>query len=114
METIPTILALMAGLLLRLAIPIALTAILIFFLRKLDARWQKEAQVPELAVLKPECWKIKGCPPEQVANCIGAQSRLPCWQAFRLPNVYLHEECLTCRVFTEAPMPVLKIATRRM
>jgi hypothetical protein len=114
METIPSLLALMAGLLVRLAIPIALTALLIFCLRKLDARWQKEAQSPELAIQKLECWKIKGCPPEQVANCVGAQSPLPCWQAFRLPNGYLHEECLTCKVFTEAPIPALKIEPRRM
>ena len=114
METILTLLAVIAGLLVRLAIPIALTALLIFFLRKLDARWQKEAQNPELVIPKPECWKIKGCPPEHVAHCPGAQSNLPCWQAFRLPNGYLREECLTCKIFTEAPMPVLKIETRRM
>ena len=114
METIPSLLALLAGLLVRLAIPIALTALLIFCLRKLDARWQMEAQSPELANQKVECWKIKGCPPEQVAQCVGAQSPLPCWQAFRLPNGYLREECLTCKVFTEAPMPALKIETRRL
>lgn len=114
METISPLPALMAGLLVRLAIPIGLTASLIFFLRKLDARWQKAAQPPELAIQKLECWKIKACPPERMANCVGAQSPLPCWQAFRLPNGYLHEECLICKVFTEAPMPVLKIETRRM
>jgi len=114
MEIISSGLAIFTGLLVRLAIPLLLTALLIFLLRKLDARWQKEAQVPELTVLKPECWKIKGCPPEQVKDCLGAQSHLPCWQAFRLPNGYLREECLTCKVFTEAPLPNLKIETRRL
>lgn len=114
MEITPSLLALIAGLLVRLAIPIALTALLIFFLRKLDARWQKEAQTPELVIQKPECWKIKGCPPERVANCTGARSPLPCWQAFRLPNGYLREECLSCKVFTEAPAPTLKIEPRRL
>ncbi|HEU0292656.1 MAG TPA: hypothetical protein VFR47_07960 [Anaerolineales bacterium] len=114
METISSLLAILTGFLVRLAIPILLTALLIFLLRKLDARWQKEAQVPELVVPKLECWKIKGCPPEQVKNCLGAQSQLPCWQVFRLPNGYLREECLTCRVFAQAPMPVLRIETRRM
>jgi hypothetical protein len=114
METISALLALIAGLLVRLAIPILLTALLIFLLRNLDARWQKQAQAAELVVLKPECWKIKGCPPDQVKDCLGAQSRLPCWQAFRLPNGYLREACLTCKVFTETPAPKLQIEPRRM
>lgn len=114
MENILNLLAMMVGLLLRLAIPIVLTILLIFFLRKLDARWQKEAQTLDLAIQKPECWKTNGCPPEQIANCIGAQSPLPCWQAFRLPNGYLQEECLTCKVFTEAPAPSLHIEPRRL
>jgi hypothetical protein len=114
MEIISSGLAIFTGLLVRLAIPLLLTALLIFLLRRLDARWQKEAQIPELVVPKPRCWKIKGCPPEQVRNCPGARSNLPCWQAFRLPNGYLGEDCLTCKVFTEAPMPALKIETRRM
>jgi hypothetical protein len=114
MEVIQAFFALTVGLLLRLAIPIAITLLLIVLLRRLDTRWQKEAHLPVLAVQKPECWKVNGCPPEQVANCIGAKSPLPCWQAFRLPNGYLREECLTCKVFTNAPMPTLKIETRRL
>ncbi len=111
METITSLLAILAGMLLRLAIPVAITAVLIILLRKLDARWQVEAQLP-VSIEKPECWKIKGCPPDQVKNCIGASSPLPCWQAFRLPNGYLREECLSCKVFMDAPMPALKIEPR--
>jgi len=114
MEPISTLLALIAGLLVRLAIPLGITVLLIVLLRRLDADWQKEAQLPVLAVQKPACWKTKGCLPEQRANCLGAKSPLPCWQAFRLPNGYLREECLSCKVFTEAPMPALKIETRRL
>ena len=113
METIISLLAILVGLLVRLAIPIAITALLIIVLRKLDARWQVEAQKP-VTIEKPECWKAKGCPPEQVANCKGATSPLPCWQAYRLPNGYLREECLSCKVFTDAPIPALKIEPRRM
>lgn len=113
METITSLLAILGGLLLRLAIPVTITAGLITLLQKLDARWQVEALLPVL-VEKPECWKIKGCPPEQAKNCIGASSPLPCWQAYRLPNGYLREECLSCKVFMDAPMPALNIAPRRM
>jgi len=114
METIISLLALIAGLLLRLAVPIALTAVLIFFLRKLDARWQAEAELPQLDVQNVECWKIKECSPEQRENCVAYQTTVPCWQAKRLPNGYLHEECLSCEIFIQAPMPTLKTEPRRI
>ena len=114
METVISILALIAGFLIRLAIPIALTALLIFFLRKLDAHWQAEAELPPPVVPTVDCWKIKNCTVEQRKVCVAYQATLPCWQAKRLPNGYLREECLSCEVFTEAPMPALKTEPRRM
>lgn len=114
MEVLTSFLAVVAGLLLRLALPILGTGILIYFLRKLDARWQEEAQLAPLSSQKLECWKIKGCSPEQRKNCIAAKSPLPCWQAYRLPNGYLREECISCKVFIDAPTPTLKIEPRRM
>jgi hypothetical protein len=104
MESMTSLLAILAGLLVRLAIPISVTAMLIYFLRKLDARWQTEAQMPMTAE-KPNCWEIKGCTPEQMKNCIAGKSSLPCWQAYRLPNGYLRDECISCDVFREAPVP---------
>jgi hypothetical protein len=114
METFTSLLALLTGLIVRLAIPLAVTALLIILLRKLDARWQKEAQRPMPMLQKSECWKIKGCSSEQRANCIGAKSPLPCWQAYRLPNGHLNEKCLTCEVFITAPVPTLTTEPGRM
>ena len=114
METLTSFLAVAGGLLLRLAIPILGTGILIYFLRKLDARWQEDAQLAPVSIQKVECWKIKGCPPQQQKNCPVAASLLPCWQAYRLPNGYLREECISCKVFIDAPTPALKIEPRRM
>jgi len=114
MQTLISILSILAGLLIRLAIPIVLTAILIFFLRRLDARWQVEAPTLALELQKPECWKIKKCRPEQAINCAAPTSPVPCWQVFRSPNGYLQEECLKCEVFTKAPIPALKAEPRRM
>lgn len=114
METITSFLIILGGTILRLAIPILGTALLIFFLRKLDNRWQAEAELQPTLIEKPECWKSKGCAPELVSQCEGASSPLPCWQAYRQPNGYLNEECLSCTVFTEAPMPALKIEPRRL
>jgi len=114
METIISLLAVAAGLLLRLAIPIALTVILIIVLRRLDASWQAETQLQPLPAQKTLCWKIKRCSREQRKNCPAASSPLPCWQVYRLPNGYLREECLSCKVFVDAPVPTLHIETRRM
>jgi hypothetical protein len=104
MESITSFLFVLAGLLLRLAVPIAVTAVLILLLRKLDAHWQSEVQSTAL-VEKLNCWETKGCSPEQIKNCIAGQSSLPCWQVYRLPNGYLREECLSCEVFRKAPIP---------
>lgn len=114
METFTSLLAIFAGLLLRLAIPIAGTVLLIYALRKLDAHWQAEAKLAPVHVEKIECWKVKGCSEEQRRNCIGAASPLPCWQAYRQPNGYLQEKCISCDVFVSAPIPALKTESRRM
>jgi len=114
METLTSFLYVLVGLLLRLAIPIAATLLVIYFLRKLDQRWQAEAELQPMTVEKPECWKVKGCAPEQIKNCAAASSPLPCWQANRLSNGYLNEKCLSCEVFVEAPVPTLTIEPRSL
>jgi len=114
MDNVISLFYIVAGLVLRLAIPIAGTMLLIFILRKLDARWQAEAEYKPLPTTKVECWKIKGCMPEQMENCPAVASALPCWQVNRLPNGYLNENCLSCKVFIEAPMPALQIESRSL
>jgi hypothetical protein len=114
METIVSFFYILLGFFLRLAVPILGTLLLIFFLRKLDARWQAEAERQTAQIDKPQCWKIKGCAPAQVEKCPGAQSKLPCWQVYRLPNGYLNEECIRCEVFIDAPVPTLTIEPRRL
>jgi hypothetical protein len=114
METLLSFLYIMAGLLLRLAVPILGTVLLVFFLRQLDKRWQTEAELLPQRMGKPECWKIQGYTSQQIENYEADKSELPCWQVYRLPNGYLHEECLSCHVFTEAPIPTLKPEARRM
>ena len=104
METTNTFLALLAGAALRIILPLGVTAVIIHFLRRLDSRWQLEA-AQNLHVIKPECWKIKGCSKEKQASCIGAKSDKPCWQVFRKPDGYLRESCLNCDVLRKAPIP---------
>jgi hypothetical protein len=114
MEMFISLLAILAGLLLRLAIPIAGTILLIYVLRNLDAHWQKEAELAPVHTEKVECWKIKGCSEEQRKHCSGALSPLPCWQVNRQANGYLQEKCISCEVFVNAPIPALKTEPRRM
>ena len=108
METITAVLAVIAGISLRLAIPVAITAIAIYFLRRMDTRWQAEAeeQLLQPMVEKPKCWEVNNCTAEMRATCAGYQSEQPCWQAFREENGYLRERCLGCDVFRKAPIPV--------
>ena len=108
MDTTTSLLAVITGFALRLAIPVAITAVAIYFLRRLDTRWQAEAEEQLLlpVVEKPKCWEVNGCTPEMRATCAGYQSELPCWQAFREENGYLKERCLGCDIFRKAPIPV--------
>jgi hypothetical protein len=114
MDTLVSFFYLIIGLLLRLAIPIAATLFVVYILRRLDKRWQAEAETQPVGVEKSECWKVKGCPPEQAEDCAAAKSQLPCWQVKRLPNGYLNEDCLSCPVFIEAPAPTLTIEPRSL
>lgn len=107
MDTLTPLFAVITGFALRLAIPIAITAIAIYFLRRMDTRWQAEAEEQLLhpAVEKPKCWESHNCPPDARESCSGYQSEQPCWQAFRKENGYLQERCLGCGVFHQAPVP---------
>jgi len=109
MDILPSLLAVIAGFAIRLAIPIAITAIAIYLLRRLDARWQAEAKTEALqpVVEKPRCWEINNCTPEMRATCPGYSSEVPCWQARRKENGYLQEKCLGCAIFQKAPIPEL-------
>jgi hypothetical protein len=108
MDTLTPLFAVIIGFALRLVIPIGITAIVIYFLRRLDIRWQTEAEEQLLlpVVEKPKCWELHNCPLEDRLSCPGYQTEQPCWQAFRAENGYLRERCLGCDVFKQAPVPV--------
>lgn len=108
MEGLTATLTIVIGMLLRIGLPIALTALVIYFLRKMDNRWKAEASqrllVPVLPRTTP-CWEVKHCKPEQMKSCPAAnQTVRPCWQIFRSAQGILRETCLGCEVFTQAPL----------
>jgi len=99
------------GLVVRFGIPIVLTILIVMWLRRLDARWQLEANRtrPRAAVAampQVRCWEQRGCPPERRASCPAyARPDVACWQVFRGADGRLHEACLNCDVFRKAPVP---------
>jgi hypothetical protein len=101
------VLTFLFGLLLRLGIPITVTALVFALLHRLDQRWQKEAlALPVIPAGKP-CWEIKGCSEEKKKDCEAvAQPKTPCWQVFRARDGVMKEACLGCIVFRQAPVPI--------
>ncbi len=115
MEPLLAFLSVLGGLLLRLGLPLAVTVLLVWLLRKVDARWQREAEkewagAPGVALATP-CWQIRQCTPERRAACAAyRQSQVPCWQVFRSSSGQLRESCLDCVVLRSAPVPAVSRA----
>jgi hypothetical protein len=110
MEALNVIITVIVGLLVRFGIPIALTVILVYLLRRLDERWQAEAKRELLALPLARnigCWDVKNCSPEQRQKCSAySHPDSPCWQHFRDQQGALQERCLGCDVFRQAPVPL--------
>lgn len=110
MEWLPTTFAMILGLLLRIAVPLIVTFLVVFFLKRLDERWKRETDVGAAQLVKPGnvgCWDINNCPEEKRARCKAYQNPdTPCWQVFRGENGRLQERCIGCDVFRHAPVPV--------
>lgn len=110
MDNLNAVLAIVTGLFLRIGLPVALTALAIFFLSRLDNQWRSEAKarlvVPVSASTRP-CWEVKNCNQEQIKTCPAAQQTAsPCWQFFRTEQGALKETCLGCDVFRQAPVAI--------
>ncbi len=94
---------------LRFGIPILLTFLLAWGLKRLDAHWRAEAEakanqpaVRAIAASQIRCWEIRGCPPQHRQTCPAyAHSESPCWEVHR-SNGHLLERCRDCRVFGRA------------
>jgi hypothetical protein len=109
MENIQSVLAFLSGLMIRLGLPLAITAVFIIILRKLDNRWKEEATEslnnPQYTPPQKPCWEVNQCTPEKMEACIAHQNpNSPCWQLFRSDQGVLKEKCLGCDVFIQAPL----------
>lgn len=104
-----TLFVLITGILLRLIVPLLITALVVFALRRLDVRWQAEAEKERQVLVKDDmpCWKEQGLSMDEI-KLRAEKDDQPCWQTHRLSNGYLREACLDCDVFLTAPVPASK------
>jgi hypothetical protein len=101
------------GILLRIAVPVGVTAFVVGLLRYLDALWQAEAMRKAMKVggaMIPiqnlKCWDIHECPPERKAKCPAyLNPNIPCWQAHCVHG-QLQEACRAC------PFRKMKLAVK--
>ncbi len=105
-----SIIAVFVGVLIRLAIPLAVTILVVYVLRRMDEHWKQEAQLSGTAapmVRNIGCWEINQCAPENRASCAAyANPDKPCWQVFRQSDGRLREGCLACKIFQRSPVPI--------
>lgn len=101
-----SILVLLTGVFVRLVLPLAVTALIVLVLGRLDARWQAEAEKERQVLVKDEmpCWKEQGLAMDEIKLRVKKNDQ-SCWQTHRSLNGYLREACLDCEVFLDAPIP---------
>jgi len=116
MNELSMTLTLIAGLLLRFGIPIGITALLVYALRRLDQKWQRDLELeaqPEFVLQvslfdKIRCWATNECSQEIRDTCPAfIESGRPCWQVHRDVSGEMQPKCLNCPVFQAAPVPRL-------
>jgi hypothetical protein len=106
------LLAVLLGLMIRFGVPLFLTGLAAWGLRRLDHHWQLQAEHTRPAPLglgaapaEVRCWETTDCPPEKRQACAAfAQPDVPCWQVFRQQTGMLMKSCLSCEVFVHAPV----------
>ncbi len=95
------------GFLIRLGIPIAVTALVLGILYIFDKRWQNQALALPVVPSGKRCWEVKGCSEEARQNCLAASKPdMPCWYVFRTRDGVMKDACLECKVFRRAPVPI--------
>jgi len=101
MPSLEHILSLIAGLLIRIGLPVTVSLGILYALKKLDKKWQKEQlSLPVIASGYEACWKVKNCPEDQRKACPAFQNpEVPCWQTFKATTGLLKDTCLDCGVF---------------
>jgi hypothetical protein len=105
---IEAVLVFLGWTILRVGIPVLVTAILVLWLKQLDSRWKEQALLEgEAEAQEPACWEVMHCPPARRAHCPAYRHpQVPCWTIFRAPDGSLKPACLDCEVFQRTPIPL--------
>jgi hypothetical protein len=121
MVPLPEIVAVSALFILRLGIPLAVIVLITWGLKRLDGRWQADAearhvseavtlgQITALATKAPlalekPCWEYTNCSETKRACCAAfADSSLPCWMARLRSDGRLPGGCYGCALFRMRP-----------
>lgn len=114
MDGPPIVVPFIIASLLRLGVPLLLTYGAAWLLRRLDARWQSEADawsstarssvIDDVPALR--CWRLRDCPDDARAYCPAYRDRsTPCWQHFRDERGRMATRCLSCQVFRRWLVP---------
>lgn len=103
---------------LRLGVPLAITLLVGYWLRRLDARWQAEAEerrqqfkaqqkaaveppIEMFRILEQPCWVFKDCPQNVRWQCPAFQQpQLRCWEARRAAEGQIPAACFQCELFS--------------
>jgi hypothetical protein len=114
MSALTEVLAVVGFFAVRLLVPAAAIAMLSWGLRRLDARWQAEAEAERRQALNVEvppqtiapfaseqpCWEQRHCSAEKRERCPAYRhAALPCWLARREAEGALPEPCYGCGLF---------------
>lgn len=103
-------------LLLRIAVPISITFLLGWGLRKLDTRWRQEAEEKMIMVQQGlekdarPCWDVNNCSEDTKKECRAFSHPLtPCWDLFKTEEGHLSTNCKECHYREQAGIvqPVL-------
>jgi len=95
--------AVVIGFILRLGIPILITLLICWGLKRLDAHWQRQEaneRFQQMPVSQHTCWNIRNCPPEKKNSCTVYQSgfQTPCWEQCSQDGL-MQPACLKCVVW---------------
>lgn len=97
------LLEVIAGIILRLALPLLVTLAVAMFLKRLDDRWREQslretigAAGAAIPVQSLHCWEAFGCEPEARKNCKAyANPDTPCWETMSSGGL-LQDACKRC------------------
>ncbi len=94
------ILTIILGFILRVGVPLGITFLFVWLLKRLDTSWKVEAEKEHRRLLgegaQAHCWEYYGCAPHRRQKCPAFNNQEnPCWENFKVGR-HLQESCRLC------------------